>query len=189
MQLRTSNGFGTVDIVTGTNKITGHQLAADWTQAVPSLSFFSLADELATVFVIQTLTDPAHSTSGFWEALLDANYGGPTVTNADYCIHKDFTNRRKLPLFGYGDIQRSQIHNRAMQILDLPDVVGPPMITDFAVTTLDKAKPSLFAKIVNKDGSDVIQWWLLQTGAPETTDSEHDNATSDDATSRWRQVG
>lgn len=118
MQLRTDNGYGTVDIVSGDNTVKGHSLDADWSQVVPGYSWFSFIGESEVPFLIQAKRSPTENVSGVWEIDLDANYSGSSKTDFAYVIHKDFTLNRNLPLFAPGDVQRSQIINRAFQILD-----------------------------------------------------------------------
>jgi hypothetical protein len=168
---------------------------ADWSSAIAGNAWFSLVGDTAAPVTIVAFTPPGSSLSGFWEATLQETYSLPSVTAVDYVIHIDFTATVGLPLFQPGDVQRSQILNRALWLIDGRFALGGGgggggggtgnMLVDFSIATLSQPKPSLWWKITVQDGVTVLQWWLLQTGAPGT----HDVATSDDSTSRWRQVG
>lgn len=189
MQISTQRGNGLVSIANGTNRVVATSLLADWSQAVAGSSWFTLIGDTAMVRTIQALYPPATPTaSGFWEADLDEIFTLPSVVGVSYAIHKDFTERWHLPTFEPGDVQRSQLWNRAMWIIDgaLGSAGGVGgNLTGFDVTTLDKPKPSLWWKMGVQDGFVVLEWWLLQAGAP----TANDTATSDDAGSRWRKVG
>lgn len=182
MQLSTRNGYGTVSIDTGTSRVVGNA-QSDWTQVVPGSSWFTLVGDTATVYTVQDKTEPGSTLSGFWEVTLDGVFALPSIVGADYAIHKNFTPRRHLPLFDPGDVQRSQIWNRAMWILDQADSMIPPLDST-AVPTLLKPKPSLWPVKAQMEGIDVLQWWLLESGDPTGF-----TATIDDPTTRWHQLG
>lgn len=191
MQLRTSNGFGTVAIDSGTNRVRGTSALANWTQVVAGYSWFSLVGDGQTVFGIQAKTPPGSSASGQWEVTLDGPYAGPTVAAAEYVIHKDFTTLRHLPLFGPGDLQTFQVWNRAMQIIDLDSggsgasglsIIGNPATTP----TAGLPKPSLYVRIVPLGPREAAQWWLLRAGAPVAGDV---NSLDEPGAARWTQVG
>jgi hypothetical protein len=182
-QIRTTNGYGRVDLDSGSNLVRGHDALADWTEVPAAHSWFSLVGPEETLFTIQGKENVG---GGLWTATLDGLYDGPDVAEAEYVIHKDFTPRLGLPLFTPGDVQRSQIHNRAMWVLEQVIPAGAALIASLDVPTLNLPKPGLFAKVTTLDGVDVLQWFLLQAGAPATA---ADTATSDDPTTRWRQVG
>jgi hypothetical protein len=194
MQLSTRNGFGTVSIVNGTNRVKATSALADWSPATAGLSRFGLVgDDAPEPWPIQALYPPDTPTpSGFWELDLNGIFTLPSVVGVAYAIHIDFTPNRQFPLENPSDVQRSQIYNRAMWLLDSLEVgagggagILVPLST-LDIPTLELPKPSLWSKIAMIDGNDVLQWFLLQVGAPATN---ADTATTDDATSRWRQVG
>lgn len=193
MQISTARGNGLISIATGTNRVIATSALADWSAAIAGNSWFTLIGDNAVVYTIQALYPPTTpTTSGFWEADLVGIYSLPSLTDAPYAITKDFTTNWNLPLFAPGDVQRSQIQNRASWIIDAHlgsgsggAGGGPSMLIDFTLPTLTLPKPSLFWKIVVQDGQTVLEWWLLQSGAPASGDTP----TSDDSTSRWRRVG
>lgn len=194
MQLSTRNGFGTVSIVSGTNRVKATSALADWSQAEAGLSRFGLVgDDAPEPWAIQALYPPDTPTaSGFWELDLNGIFTLPSVVGVAYAIHIDFTPNRQFPLMNPSDVQRSQIYNRAIWLLDSLEVgagggagVLVPLST-LAIPTLTLPKPSLWPKITNIDGLDVLQWFLLQAIAPATAE---DTPTIDDATARWRKVG
>lgn len=186
---------GTVSIEQGTNLVIG-DADVDWSTVVEGTSLFSLQGSGQTLFLIQTTTPPETSASGFWElTLADAGagntYTGPDVTEALHYIHKDWEPTYGFPLFAPGDFV-DQVWNRF--VLHLASILGITggggsglqLLTTIDIATVALPKPSLYAKISIQDSQFVLQWWLLQTGAPV---SDQDYATIDDPSARWSQVG
>src|SRR5688500_2216028 len=89
-QLSTKLGFGTVSIDTGTNRVRGTSVLANWASAVAGNAWFSLIGDEAAPVTIVDFTPPGESASGQWEATLQQVYTLPSVVNADYVIHVAF---------------------------------------------------------------------------------------------------
>jgi hypothetical protein len=107
---------GSVAVVNGNNKVIA-SAGNDWSQAIVN-GFFSVVGTGEVLYTIASITDPAHSTSGYWEITLSGNYAGVTNATAAYMIHHDFTVRKNFPILNPGDVNTAQIVARLTQMLD-----------------------------------------------------------------------
>jgi len=97
--------------------------AVDWTDAQTAILagtpvFFSLIGSVEIPRQVTNVTPPNLSGSGFWELTLASAWDEDSQVDVPYIIHKDFTERLKLPILSPGDMQTAQMWARAMMILD-----------------------------------------------------------------------